>query len=1085
MRKMLLTLVLFTAILLLLPSGQPIPAATTTPTLALPQPRPAGFTRTLEGDALLAPGEILTLFYDEGKGSFDMIPLAEPELPESALEAIRRAPEWLRWKLLRAFEDMLVVELDDRLTGARTSRPALADFNGDGLLDLFVGLSNGEVMYFENIGTSCRPLFLDKSDLMVRVEVSPEQAPPTPAPVDLNGDGLVDLAVGCKDGTIRFWWNRGTPTHPVWVEASNLFGGIDVGDYATPFFTDLDGDGLMDLVVGNGLGELRFYWNRGSPTAPSWVEDDAVFEGLPPLPMAVPVLARLSGEDGPLWLVVGLGNGTVCFFRNVGTELEPEWELVEGITEDLDVSNWAAVSVGDLNGDGKPDLVIGNNHGDVFWARNEGTLEEPLFISHRHHLEEIIDEAAELISTKPPQYVIEDPVFFFKWYLDVFYTVHYAGTGRPWYGYYPDLDKLRVTREHYQDYVDFMARFLINVSEHYPDYVDEIAYWMAHEQVNLLRTIAYYALREDKDITGDYILNVQTIYETADKLPYVRIVEHPEANYTTVAYRTENGTWVEVDPLIYYQYLVMPTWNTMGVGLRLNDYYEGHFFRTTLLYDDRYGPTLYEIVSNATTPYQAAKQIHYWSWYIIRARWDNQGSWRVRGWWQIWTHLDDDKKDSEIVMCGEFATITECWLRAALIPAVESSNMGEDHVWDEFYDPEHGWVHMDTTGPPESYFDNPRLYEEGWRKDVSAVFWSDHAGRYDHPLLSSLNYTVKARVVFKVRDANGQPVDGVRVEAWSHWLIPRYGFAFMSFYNYTNEDGEATLYLGYNNYTFLVASRYGYVLLGWPYPNGTTIYENQTYTFEITLPRAKAPRPSLEGTTGLPEVLSQYHLAFNVELVEAYQFAPDVYGIYQYYRYQDVWSFGPGEGAYVSIYVLDEDNYRALLSGHDFTALMASEMGTSLSLEEKPIPEELLKELRIVVSNAHSEATYKHIRFNITVVYDDKPPEVTISYSISDSTVTVFFSSPDPDVHHFEISIDNGPWQPATSPYVIEGLPEGTHTVRVRAIDISGLVGESSATFTIRRPGPAIPTAYAIAAGVGVAVVVGGALAFLRLRRRA
>jgi hypothetical protein len=43
---------------------------------------------------------------------------------------------------------------------------------------------------------------------------------------------------------------------------------VDVG-HAAPFFADLDGDGLPDLLVGQfGDGKLRFYKNVGTKTAP-------------------------------------------------------------------------------------------------------------------------------------------------------------------------------------------------------------------------------------------------------------------------------------------------------------------------------------------------------------------------------------------------------------------------------------------------------------------------------------------------------------------------------------------------------------------------------------------------------------------------------------------------------------------------------------------------------------------------------------------------------------------------------------------------------------------------------------------------
>ena len=51
------------------------------------------------------------------------------------------------------------------------------------------------------------------------------------------------------------------------VDEESPFEGIDVGEYSTPAFVDLDSDGLLDLVVGDGVGKLHYYINVGmTPT---------------------------------------------------------------------------------------------------------------------------------------------------------------------------------------------------------------------------------------------------------------------------------------------------------------------------------------------------------------------------------------------------------------------------------------------------------------------------------------------------------------------------------------------------------------------------------------------------------------------------------------------------------------------------------------------------------------------------------------------------------------------------------------------------------------------------------------------------
>jgi hypothetical protein len=96
---------------------------------------------------------------------------------------------------------------------------------------------------------------------------------------------------------------------------------------------------------------------------------------------------------------------------------------------------------------------------------------------------------------------------------------------------------------------------------------------------------------------------------------------------------------------------------------------------------------------------------------------------------------------------------------------------------------------------------------------------------------------------------------------------------------------------------------------------------------------------------------------------------------------------------------------------------------------------------------------------SVTLGYqvDTAAPVTTISdLTISGTTVRFTFSSEAGS--RFECSLDNGPFQPCTSPRDYTGLSTGSHTVRVRAIDQVGNVGPAAERiFTISSPPSSSP----------------------------
>jgi hypothetical protein len=196
--------------------------------------------------------------------------------------------------------------------------------------------------------------------------------------VDLDGDGVLDILTGSWPGELYFFKGLGKGRYQKGEKLRDKNGKeIKLGNASTAFAADWNGDGLLDLLVGDIEGNVWLVPNEGTARKPAFgaprkLEADGKAIQVPHGD-SHPVVVDWDG-DGVPDLIVGAGDGSVLWYRNVGTPREPKLAAAKVLVAASDFGSKhppdasakdrpcmrAKVCVVDWDGDGRLDLLVGD-----------------------------------------------------------------------------------------------------------------------------------------------------------------------------------------------------------------------------------------------------------------------------------------------------------------------------------------------------------------------------------------------------------------------------------------------------------------------------------------------------------------------------------------------------------------------------------------------------------------------------------------------------------------------------------------------------------------------------------------------------
>lgn len=232
-------------------------------------------------------------------------------------------PQFIKGSFIKS-TPLLVGERDESY-----SSPCVVDWDNDSKKDLIIGDASGYIWFYKNQGSNSQPIFTTATKLQSsQGDIYVTAGYAVAFVIDWDKQNNLDLVVGDGQGNLSLYMstnNRALNTLPLLGTSSPILASgspINVGRRAAPFVCDWNNDSVKDLVVGNNNGEVLIFLGAGNDSNPSFGNYSALqFGSGTTLRLGYPVTPCVTFWDGEgvKDIILGDEEGYLRLYLNIPT----------------------------------------------------------------------------------------------------------------------------------------------------------------------------------------------------------------------------------------------------------------------------------------------------------------------------------------------------------------------------------------------------------------------------------------------------------------------------------------------------------------------------------------------------------------------------------------------------------------------------------------------------------------------------------------------------------------------------------------------------------------------------------------------
>jgi len=235
--------------------------------------------------------------------------------------------------------------------------PSIYDINNDGLLELLIGVNQTGLYHYRQTSSNANQFELQNA---MTVGVNDQNHRKNACFYDIDSDGLIDMLLGTQDGLLMHYEQTNCTQVSFNLINENFLNVLDIGWDSHPTCYDIDNDGLLDMLLGEILGQI-YYFRQCEPETFQFEIITDSFCGIDVGYFSTPLIYDIHNDD-ILDLIIGEYNGHLDHYSQ--NNLNPlQFEFQSTNYGSISLDHNIVIAIADLNNDGLLDIIAGSLYG--------------------------------------------------------------------------------------------------------------------------------------------------------------------------------------------------------------------------------------------------------------------------------------------------------------------------------------------------------------------------------------------------------------------------------------------------------------------------------------------------------------------------------------------------------------------------------------------------------------------------------------------------------------------------------------------------------------------------------------------------